>query len=372
MTGALAHRVILRRSPSRRSLAVAPQDKPETRGPSDLTSNRDAGAASGVVGLGPRDKPDDGSNRKGGAKAILGLLTAVSLTTPAIASAQANWTLPYPPFRVIGNVYYVGSAGLSSWLIRTPKGLILLDVGVPANAGLVEKNIQTLGFRVKDVKILLNSHAHYDHSGGLARLKADSGAQLYASAGDRPALEKGVYPGWETRVELNFPPVKVDRVLADGDKVRLGGVSLTAVLTPGHSAGCTSYLMHVTERGRGHTVFFLCSASVAANRLVPDPQYPGIIVDYHKTFARLKTLHADVYLAPHAEFYDLFGKRAAMGTSKENPFVKPGELEAATNDFETAFEQELARQQAAAKVAERAPAPPPASPPIDQHGSPQP
>jgi metallo-beta-lactamase class B len=290
------------------------------------------------------------------------LAAAVSLPSSAAhAQTPANWTEPYPPFHVIGNVYYVGSAGLSAWLIRTHEGLILLDVGVPANAEMVETNIKALGFRVKDVKILLNSHAHFDHSGGLAKLKADSGAKLYASAGDRYALEKGVYPGWENRATLNFPPVAVDRVLKDGDTVRLGGVSLTAVLTPGHSAGCTSYLMKLRDRGKPHTAFFFCSASVAANRLAPDPQYPGIIDDYRKTFARLKTIHADVYLAPHAEFFDLVGKRAAMTPGKPNPFVKPGELESAVAKFDSDFEAALAKQEAGAvspKPADTAPASP--------------
>jgi len=273
---------------------------------------------------------------------------ALALSTAGAAHAQANWTQPFAPFRVIGNVYYVGSAGLSAWLISTPKGLILIDVGVPANADMVEKNIETLGFRVKDVKILLNSHAHFDHSGGLAKLKADSGAKLYASAGDRYALEKGVYPGWEERKALDFPPVKVDRVLHDGDTVRLGGVTLTARMTPGHTAGCTSYLMSVAEAKVKHTAFFFCSASVAANRLAPNPQYPGIIADYRKTFRVLSTIHADVYLAPHAEFYDLLGKRKRVAEGQPNPFVQPGELEAAAGKFERDFDASLAKQQAAA------------------------
>jgi len=278
-------------------------------------------------------------------------VAALALSTAGAAHAQANWTQPFAPFRVIGDVYYVGSAGLSAWLISTPKGLILLDVGVPANADMVEKNIETLGFHVKDVKVLLNSHAHFDHSGGLAKLKADSGAKLYASAGDRYALEKGVYPGWEARKALDFPPVKVDRVLRDGDTVRLGGVTLTARMTPGHTAGCTSYLLRVTENKVKHTAFFFCSASVAANRLAPDPQYPGIIADYRKTFRVLNTIHADIYLAPHAEFYGLVGKRARMGEGQPNPFVQPGELEAAAGKFERDFEASLAAQQAAAAKA---------------------
>jgi metallo-beta-lactamase class B len=278
------------------------------------------------------------------AAAFLGLM---AFAAPAMAENPANWTQPFAPFRVIGPVYYVGSAGISAWLIKTSGGLILLDVGLPANAAMVENNIRTLGFRVKDVKILLNSHGHFDHAGGLAKLKADTGAVLMAGAGDRYALEKGVYLGSEDVHAWDFPPVKVDRVLNDGDKVTLGDVTLTARLTPGHTAGCTSYLLPLTEAGQTHNAFFFCSASVAANRLAPNPQYPGIVADYRKTFALLKTIHADVYLAPHAEFFDLVGKRARMAPGKPNPFIQPGELERATASFEAAFNAALAKQEAA-------------------------
>jgi metallo-beta-lactamase class B len=282
-------------------------------------------------------------------RAILTWITVglALIASPAAAQVPANWTAPFPPFRVIDNIYYVGSAGLSAWLIKTPKGLILLDVGVPANADRVEKNIQTLGFNLKDVKILLNSHAHFDHSGGLAKLKVDTGAQMVASAGDKDALEEGVYPGWEQNHALDFPPVKVDRVIGDGDKVTLGSVTLTARILPGHTAGATAYLMPVTEAGVRHEVIFFPSASVAANRLAPNPQYPGIVADYRKTFARLKTIDADVYLAPHAEFFDLQSKRAAMGPGKPNPFVKPGEFQAAVATFEKDFDAALAKQETA-------------------------
>jgi metallo-beta-lactamase class B len=277
------------------------------------------------------------------------MLAAVAVAGPA-AAAPAAWTQPMAPFRVIDNVYYVGSAGIAAWIIKTPAGLILLDAGMPDYAPTVEANIRTLGFKLSDVKILLNSHAHFDHSGGLARIKADTGARLIASAGDRDALERGVYPGWEQDHSLDAPPVKVDRVVADGGAVVLGGVKLSAMITPGHSAGCTNYLMAVRDRGVPHTAFFFCSASVAANRLVPNPQYPGIVPDYRRTFARLKLVRADVLLAPHAEFYDLAGKRARLGKPGPNPFVVPGELQKLVADMEAGFVKALAEQTARAKA----------------------
>jgi metallo-beta-lactamase class B len=166
---------------------------------------------------------------------------------------------------------------------------------------------------------------------------------LAASQGDRYALEHGVYPGSENVHAFDFPPVTVDRLLADGDVVDLGGVKLAVVLTPGHSAGCTGFTLPVVDRGMTHTAFFFCSASVAANRLAPKPQYPGIVDDYRRTFVRLKTIHADVLLAPHAEFFDLKGKRARL-SDPTNPFIVPGELDKLTATMEAEFHRQLALQ----------------------------
>ena len=279
--------------------------------------------------------------------AALGL-AAFAVAGP-VAAAPAAWTQPMAPFRVIDNVYYVGSVGIAAWIIKTPAGLILLDAGMPDYAPAVEANIRTLGFKLSDVKILLNSHAHFDHSGGLARIKADTGARLIASAGDRDALERGVYPGWEQDHSFDAPPVRVDQIVDDGGVVALGGVRLTAMITPGHSAGCTNYLLTVhdtnrRERGRRYSVFFFCSATVAANRLVPNPQYPEIVADYRRTFVRLKTVKTDVFLAPHAEFYDLAKKRAQLGKPGPNPFIVPGEMHTLVAAMERDFVKALADQ----------------------------
>ena len=279
-------------------------------------------------------------------------VAALALARPA-AAAPAAWTEPTAPFHVIDNVYYVGSAGIAAWIIKTPAGLILLDAGMPEYAPTVEANIRALGFKLSDVKILLISHAHFDHSGGLARIKADTGARLIASAGDCHALEHGVYDGSEDDHSLDSPPVKVDGLVADGGTVALGGVRLTAMITPGHTAGCTNYLLTVRDQGRPHTAFFFCSASVAANRLVPNslhlgPQYPGIVADYRRTFARLKTVKADVFLAPHAEFYDLAAKRAKLGGLGPNPFIVPGEMQKVVAALERGFAKSLAEQSAKA------------------------
>ena len=270
----------------------------------------------------------------------------VASVSPVAAQVPAAWTDTISPFRVIGNVHYVGSAGLSAWLITTPKGHILLDVGLASNASMVERSIRRLGFRLRDVKIILNSHAHNDHSGGIAQLKRRTGARFFASAGDREALERGVYVGSEDVETLRSPPVRVDSIIADGGLVTLGGVTLTANLTPGHSGGCTSWTLPVLSDGVRHTAVFFCSASVAANRLAPRPQYPGIIEDYRRTFARLRTLDADVFLAGHTEFFDLQAKRARLGKGKPNPYIVPGELQRIAAVMEADFEKELTRQRA--------------------------
>ncbi len=281
-------------------------------------------------------------------KLPLAIFATAAAASPWIA-ANPHWYAPMEPFAVIDNIDYVGTKGLSAWIIKTPKGLILLDVGAPENAAAVEANINKLGHKLSDIKILLNSHAHFDHAGGLAKLKADSGAKLYASAGDRYALEKGAYQGSEASHSFDFPPIKVDHILRDGERISLGGVSLKVVLTPGHSPGCTGFEMAVRDAGKPHKAFFFCSASVAANRLVPNPQYPGIVADYQRTFATLKKVDADVFLAPHAEFFDLDAKRAKSGKGGPNPFIVPGEAQIVFAKMEAAFGKALAEQSAAGR-----------------------
>lgn len=279
------------------------------------------------------------------------ILAAVAIAGPATSQDRASWVRPVAPFHVIGPVYSVGTDNLAIYLIHTKAGDIVLDAGVPEVANQVEANLKTLGFDIKTVKILLNSHAHLDHSGGLAQLKLDSGAKLVASALDQESLENGHYLGSETVKAMDTVPVKVDRAIKDGDTVTLGEITLTANITPGHTRGCTSWTMPVVEAGKTHQIIFFCSASVAANRLAPNPQYPGIVDDYRKTFAKARTLHPDIYLAPHTNFFDMAGKHAKQVADPKgpNPFIMPGEFNRALEKFEADFNVELAKQQAAGK-----------------------
>ncbi len=277
-----------------------------------------------------------------------------------LAQMKTTWNAPSEPFKVIDNVYYVGTAGLSSFLVTSPGGHVLIDTGLPEANPLIKENITKLGFKVSDIKYLLNTHAHLDHTGGLAELKKETGAQMVASAGDKPLLEGGYYPGAEEEEALKFPPVKVDRVVGEGDKITIPDtigkgrakrdLTLVAHMTPGHSPGCTTWTTVAREKKWNHTVVFFCSATVALNRLVGKPTYPGIVEDYKKTFVAAKGIIADVFLAPHPEMFKMEDKRAAIGKFGVNPFVKAGEFHAFIRDAEKAFDEGLAKQKAAVEA----------------------
>lgn len=280
--------------------------------------------------------------------AALGTVAQAQTIQDIIAKLKVTWNKPTEPFRVIDNIYYVGTEGLASYLIVTPQGHILIDTAMPESTGLIKANVGKLGFKVADIKIMLNTHAHLDHTGGFAELKAENKAQMVSGAADKPLLEGGYYPGEEKDPELSFPAVKVDRTVVEGDTVMLGGVTLTARATPGHSPGCTSWQMKAKDGSAERDVLFFCSATVALNRLVGRPTHPGIVEDYKKTFARARgDLKPDVFLAPHPEMYGMLDKRAAIRDGAPNPFVKPGEFAAYVATLEQDFEAQLAKQTAA-------------------------
>ena len=287
---------------------------------------------------------------------ILALILCAVLSLAGTGAARADdwppaaWSKPSKPYRVVGNIYYVGSEGLSSYLITSSEGHMLLDAGMSAEgAKLVERNIVSLGFKLADVKILLNTHAHYDHAGGLAQMKADTGAKLYASSLEKPALEAGRHFGDNENGLTPFPAVKVDRTIGEGQKIKLGETTLVAVLTPGHTIGGTAFTTSVSERGRPLNVVLFNSISVAGNALVGNKTYPRIVSDYRATFAKLKTMPCDVFLPAHPEQGDLAAKRQRFLRGDLNAFIDPAELGRVVAASEVAFNKELARQQGAAK-----------------------
>ena len=283
--------------------------------------------------------------------ALLPLAGAAQAQTPKdlIAALKVKWNTPTAPFKMIGNVYYVGTDGLASYLITSPQGHILVDTVMPEATSQIKASIEKLGFKVTDIKYLVNTHAHIDHTGGLAEMKAASGAQMIAGEADKPLLEGGYYPGAQEDTALAFPPVKVDRTVREGDKVTVGDVTLTARETPGHSPGCTSWAFSVKDGDATRSVLIFCSGTVALNRLGADPTYFGIVSDYRKTFARAKDMKVDVLLAPHPEMYRMQDKRALLADGAPNPFVNPGEFNAYAETLGKAFEDALVKQTADAQ-----------------------
>src|SRR5258708_39300659 len=182
----------------------------------------------------------------------LTLILALAGTGSMFAQANPEWTESFPPFRTAGNLYYVGSKGLANYLITTPQGNILINSDLEANVPMIQESIEKLGFRFKDTKILLISHAHWDHDAGSAKIKELPGASYMVMDADVPVVESGGKADFQygTRAEFLYPPAKVDRVLHDGDEVKLGGAVLVAHLTAGHTKGCTTWTMQVTDPGK--------------------------------------------------------------------------------------------------------------------------
>jgi metallo-beta-lactamase class B len=263
-------------------------------------------------------------------------------------STRARWNQPMEPFRIAGNIYYVGTLNLASYLITTPEGDILLDGGLPESAPLIETSIAKLAFRLTDVKILINSHAHFDHAGGLAALKRDTGAQLVASPADGQLISLGRQVYFDLGPDTKFPPAKVDRFIEDGGTVQLDGTRLTAHLTPGHSLGCTTWTMPVVEAGRTYQVVFFCSTTFVGFQFLNNPKNTHLIEDFNSTFRKLHQMPCDIFLAPHGEFFHLSEKRARMQAGVPNPFIDPTEFAAYVDASEQDFQREVARQKSVA------------------------
>jgi len=245
------------------------------------------------------------------------------------------------PVHIAGNLYYVGAADVSSFLITTPAGHILLDSGFDESVPIVEANIRKLGFRVEDIRFLLVSHAHYDHVGGMAKLKAHTHAKLVAGELDAPQLARGGKDDFAWGDKYAFAPVRADRLVRNGDQVRLGDVVLTAYHTPGHTPGCTSWAAVIDQR---HVVI-PCSLSAPGYQLVNNEKYPRIVADYETSFARLRALPCDIYLGGHSWDFDLHRKRQAG----PDAFIDPQGYRAYLDRAEKAFRDAIAKQRAALK-----------------------
>ena len=250
------------------------------------------------------------------------------LATSSFAQAPESWTRPVEPVRVAGNIDYIGTEDLGAYLITGNEGSILLDVPLDENVELLLANMKKLGRDPKSIRILINSHAHVDHIGGFARMKKETGAKIYLSAADAELAARGGVPDFAFGERFPYPPVTADVIVKDGDTIRLGDITMTAVLTPGHTKGCTTWRTKVVDKGKPLDVVFLCSVTAPGYTLVGNEQYPQILDDFRRTFATLRAMRADVFLSNHGSFFGLTRKLARVKKGGANPFIDAAEFPA--------------------------------------------
>jgi metallo-beta-lactamase class B len=272
--------------------------------------------------------------------------TAVLMAPPAIAADSPKWSTPTKPFRIAGNIYYVGTQGLAAYLITSTQGAILLDGTTAQNAALIERNIEAVGVSLHSIKLLISDHAHHDHVGALAQIKKDTGAEFLASAADTWALEHGQTRGDTHYKPLPFTPIKVNRTVHDGETIQLGDATLTAHLTPGHTPGCTSWSTTIQEGERRLRVLFLCSITVGGNVLIGNRTYPEIVTDYRNTFTKLAAMKADILLTSHPDMADVLEREARREKGEADAFIDPAALPSLVAESKAGFENFLAEAQA--------------------------
>lgn len=282
---------------------------------------------------------------------IVVLLAVASFAGKAAAQNDPSWTEPFPPFRIAGNLYYVGSKGLANYLITTPQGHILINSDLEANVPLIRASVEKLGFKFSDIKILLISHAHWDHDAGSALIKDLTGAKYLVMNADVAVVESGGKSDFfygSTTASL-YRPAKVDRILHDGDQVKLGDATLIAHLTPGHTKGCTTWTMKITEGGKTYNVVIVGSPNVNEGyKLVGNAAYPAIAADYQRTFRVLQSLSCDYFLGAHGSYFDLETKYAQWQKGVTTAFIDPEGYKKYVANREQAFRTELAKQRTAA------------------------
>ena len=274
------------------------------------------------------------------------VLALAFVLAPSCAFAQGHpqapvWNEPVEPFRIIDNIYYVGAAEVTSFLVTTPRGHILLDGGLEETAPLILRNIGKLGFKTSDVRVLINSHGHLDHAGGIAELKRITGATFYASAEDIALLGRGGRDDPQFGEKYPFPRVIADRIVRDGQRITLGGTGVTAHITPGHTRGCTTWTM----RAGGRDVVFLCSPTIPGEyRLVGNSRYPDAVADYRRHFSVLNSLPCEVFLGAHASFFKMAEKRARQIAGDELAFVDGDGCRSFIEQAQQRFEKVAAEQ----------------------------
>jgi metallo-beta-lactamase class B len=282
-----------------------------------------------------------------------GCLLPVRALRGQYAPAVPDWNRPVEPFRVLGNLYYVGASDVSAFLLTTSDGNILLDSGFRETVPLIEANLVKLGFRLDDIRLILTSHAHYDHVGGMADIKRRTKARFVANPVEAPAFRRGGSGDFAFGDKYPFPPIDPDGLLSDGTPVVLGATALTPHFTPGHTKGCTSWTTRIEEAGRHYEVVIASSMSAPGYRLVENREYPEIARDYEASFAKLRALPCDVFLSLHSWDFDFHDKlKARTQGTNQNPFMDPGGLAAFVNRAHSAFRKQYEEQRAAAGSSE--------------------
>src|SRR4051812_43166523 len=286
-----------------------------------------------------------------------GLLGTVALAAAVFVSAHAQpapppkaevGNEPFAPFKIAEGLYYVGASDYTSYLIVTKAGLVVIDGGDAPTGHQVVQNIRALGFDTGKIKILLNTHQHFDHAAGLAEVKraAAPDVKFYASQDDGAIVGAGgkgdpLLKG----ARFEYEPVKPDVIVKDGDKVKLGELTLTAHVTGGHTKGCTTWTFPVTVAGKTRQALDLCSATVLPGyKLGKTETYPGQTADFEKSFATWKALPCEVFIASHGAFFDMVAKRKALDAGKADAFVDPAGCRAFVDKAEARFKDELAKQ----------------------------
>jgi metallo-beta-lactamase class B len=274
-------------------------------------------------------------------------LSILACAIPLFAQGNRSWSEPFTPHRVAGNLYYVGTRGLASYLVTTPEGHILINSSLETSVPMIRASVEKLGFKFSDVKILLVSHAHWDHNAGSALVKELTGARYMVMEQDVAVTEDGGKSDFQYGdvPSSRYKPTKVDRVLHDGDEVKLGGTALKAHLTAGHTKGCTTWTMTAREGAKSYDVVIVGSPNVNEGyRLKNNPKYPGIAADFAKTFHVLKSLHCDIFLGAHGDYYGMEAKFAKLKPDGPNVFVDPDGYRTWVADREQAYLRALARE----------------------------
>lgn len=256
-----------------------------------------------------------------------------------------DWSEPYPAFRVIGNLYGVGTAGLSVFLVTSDEGHVLINTGLEDSTTIIRENIESLGFRIDDIEILLTMQAHYDHTAAMAEIKGLSGAEVWAVADDARLLEDGGFSDPHFGGEVMFPPMAVDKIIKHGDVLELGETSLLVHEHPGHTEGSSSYTMVVQENGRDYDVAIVNMGTINdGKRLFIDPTYAGAGEDFAMTYKRQKAMDVDVWVAAHGEQYDLQEKYKPGQPYRPETFVDPEGFYAEVERLEFVYNEKVAAE----------------------------